>query len=78
MAELAFVLLALAVAFVLTMKRAPLWAYALLAVAVTFVMRTGLVHGDMDYPDWGFLGELIWLPAVALSLLSTSGELLFI
>ncbi len=70
MAEFAFALLAVAVAFVLAMKRAPLWAYALLAVVTTFVIRTGLIHGDFDYPDWGMVGELAWIPAVLLSLLS--------
>ncbi len=70
MAEFAFVLLALAGAFVLAMKRAPLWAYALLAVVAIFALRTGLAHGNFGYPDWGIAGELIWMPAIALSLLS--------
>ena len=70
MAELVIVLLALGIAFVLAVKRAPLWAYALLVLAVTAVWATGLIHGEFEWPDLGVLSVLAWLPALALGALA--------
>ena len=70
MAELVILLLALGIAFVLAVKRAPLWAYALLLLAVTAVWSTGLIHGEFEWPDLGVLSVLAWLPALALGALA--------
>jgi acyl-CoA dehydrogenase len=70
MAELVFIILCLGVAFVLAMKRAPLWSYAALLLGATFAWQTGLVYGAFDWPSLGVLGLLGWLPALALSALS--------
>lgn len=70
MPEFVLIVIALAIAFVLAMRRAPLWAYALLALATTFALRTDLVHGAFKLDEWSAVGELIWLPAALLTLLS--------
>ncbi len=70
MAELLFILVGLAAAFVLAVKRAPLWAYALLLFAATFAWQTDLLHGSFNWPDFGILSLLGWLPALAFGLLA--------
>ncbi len=70
MVELLFVTLCLGIAFVLSVKRAPLWAYAALLVAATFAWQTGLIHGHLDTPAFSLGGIIAWLPPIALSLLS--------
>jgi acyl-CoA dehydrogenase len=70
MADVLFLGLCLAVAFVLAMRRAPLWAYALLALGATFAWQTGLVHGEYDEDSFGFWSLVAFAPAIVLGLLS--------
>jgi len=46
MAVLVFVLLCIAAVFVLAMRRAPIWGWAVAAAAAVLAWRTGLVYGD--------------------------------
>ena len=70
MADVLFLGLCVAIAFILAVRRAPLWAYAILAVAATFCWLTGLVHGEYDEDAFGFWSLLACLPAAALTALS--------
>jgi acyl-CoA dehydrogenase len=70
MVEILFLGLCLAIAFALAMRRAPLWAYALLLFGATFSWHTGLVHGEYDEDGFGFGSILAYLPAIGLGLLS--------
>ena len=70
MVELVFIGLCLAVAYVLAMKRAPLWAYAGLLSIATFCAQSGLIHGQFDWPPLDILGIVSALPALALVLLA--------
>jgi acyl-CoA dehydrogenase len=66
MVELVFGLLCLGVAFVMAMKRAPLWAFAALLVVATAAWQTGLIHGAFGWPSAGAGNVLGWLPALTL------------
>jgi acyl-CoA dehydrogenase len=70
MPELVLVLIALAIAFVLAVRRAPLAAYALVVGIVTLLLRTGLVHGEFVLPEFGWGSVISWFPFAALALLS--------
>jgi acyl-CoA dehydrogenase len=70
MAEIVFIVLCAAGAFVLAMRRAPLWAWAVALAAATLVWQTGLLHGEFDEPEFGALGLLAWVPVVVLAGLS--------
>ena len=67
MAELVFLALCIAGAFVLAMRRAPLWAWALALAAATYVWQSGLLHGEYGEPEFGLLGLLAWVPVVVLA-----------
>lgn len=69
MMELLFALAVIAAIFALAMRRAPLWMWALTIGVATQFWRSGWLAGR-DFPDWGLLGELAWLPTLALGLLS--------
>ncbi len=69
MVELLFALAVIAAMFTLAMRQAPLWAWALIVGIATLLWRSGWLAG-LDFPDRGVLGELVWLPTVALGLLS--------
>ena len=47
MAELVFIALCIAGAFVLAMRQAPLWAWAAALAAAVLAWHTGLVYGDL-------------------------------
>ena len=68
MSQLIMALVAIAVVFLLAMRRAslPVWAGAV--TALTFVWQTGLVDGvPAPFGLWSLIG---WLPAIALAVLS--------
>ena len=70
MAELVFIALCIAGVFVLAMRRAPLWGWALALAAATYIWQTGMLHGEFAEPSFGFLGLLAWVPLVVLAGLS--------
>lgn len=68
MAALIFLLLCLAAAIALALWRAPLWGWAALVAAATFLVQAGFVLGPMGGLTVTKL--LAWLPAIALAALS--------
>ena len=70
MAELVFLLLCVAGVFVLAMRRAPLWGWALALAAATYIWQSGLLHGEYGELEFGPLGLLAWLVVVVLAGLS--------
>ena len=48
--------LCIAGAFVLAMRRAPLWAWAAALAAAVLAWRTGLIYGDWHEPAFNFVG----------------------
>src|SRR5688572_17489915 len=69
MAEVAFVCIVVIVAFVLAMRRAPLWAWALAAAIAALAWQSGVLEGDVSRPGTGW-ALLAWIPAIVLGLLS--------
>ena len=67
MIELIFLLLCVAVVFVLAMRQSPLWAWAAAAALMAFVWTSGVLGDDADN-DIGSV--LTWLPAIVLGLFS--------
>ena len=61
MAGLVFIALCIAGAFVLAMRRAPLWGWAAAVAVAILVWRTGLVYGDWHEPAFNLTGLLAWL-----------------
>ncbi len=70
MITLVFVLASLAALTALAMQRSPLWAWALVIAAITFLAQTGLPWGTLEAPFGGVAAWIGWLPAIALGLLS--------
>ena len=66
MAELVLIVLCIAAVFVLAMHRAPLWAWAAVLGAATFVWRSRHVHGDWQEPRRDRLGCLHGSPLSSL------------
>ena len=62
-----FILLCLAGVFVLAMRRAPIWSWALAAAAAVLAWRTGLIYGNWHEPAFNLLGLIAWVPAVVLA-----------
>ena len=70
MITLIFVLVSLASLVALAVQRSPLWAWALVIAAITFLAQTGLPWATFEAP-FGSIGAWIaWVPAIALALLS--------
>ena len=70
MAGFVFIAVCIAGAFVLAMRRAPLWVWAAAVAAAVLAWRTGLVYGDWHEPTFNLLGLLAWLPVIVLAGLS--------
>ena len=69
MPELVFIALCIIGAFVLAMRRAPLWAWTLgLAVAV-YAWQSGVLYGEPGELEPGFLGIIAWVLVAALAVL---------
>ena len=62
-----FILLCLVGVFVLAMRRAPIWGWALAVAAAVLVWRTGLIYGNWQEPAFNLLGILAWVPVVVLA-----------
>jgi acyl-CoA dehydrogenase len=56
--------------FVLAIRRAPQWIWALAVLAVTLILQVGLLKGHVDAPSFGLLGLLGWLPVLVFGALS--------
>ncbi len=70
MITLIFVLVSLAALGALAIQRSPLWAWALVVAAITFLAQTGLPWATFEAP-FGSIGAWIaWVPTIALALLS--------
>ena len=70
MAELIFVLLCLGVVTALAMRQAPMWLWALAAVAATFLWQAGVVDGSYGGLHLGFWSLVGWVPALIAVLLA--------
>lgn len=65
------ILIFIAGAFWLAMRRAPLWSWAAWLAGATLAMQVGLVFsGTLQAPSLEFLALLGWIPALVLGLLS--------
>jgi acyl-CoA dehydrogenase len=73
MAELVLLIVCVAGVFVLAMRRAPLWAWAVSLAAALFVWQSGMLHGDPGDIETGFFGMVGWLVVAALAALSVPG-----
>jgi acyl-CoA dehydrogenase len=66
MTSLSALILCLAGAVTLLTLRAPLWAWAAAALAMTMAAQTYLLHGHAEALRFGLLNVLSWLPALVL------------
>ena len=67
MATIVFLGLVIAAFLTLSMRKAPMWAWALAVGALTYIAQSGLLSGGP--PATGFLSYIAWLPFIALALL---------
>jgi hypothetical protein len=70
MAELVFLIVCVAGAFLLAMRRAPLWGWALALAAALVVWQSGMLYGEAGALEPGFLGIIGWLLVGVLAALS--------
>ncbi len=70
MTVLIFAAAVVAAVFLLAMRQASAWLWALLAALVAFACQAGLLSGDLELESPTWLGWLGWLPAIALALLA--------
>jgi acyl-CoA dehydrogenase len=69
MPELVFVALCVVGAFVLAMRRAPLWAWTAGLAAAAYLWQSGMLYGEPADLEPGLLGILVWLLIAALAVL---------
>ena len=69
MPELVFIALCVFGAFVLAMRRAPLWVWTLGLAAAVYIWQSGLLYGSPGELEPGFLGVLAWVVVAALAVL---------
>jgi acyl-CoA dehydrogenase len=69
MAELVLIVLCVIGAFVLGIRRAPLWAWTAGLAAAMLVWQTGLLHGTPHMPALGWLATAGWALAAVMALL---------
>lgn len=69
MTILAFIIISIAAIFVLAIKRAPLWLWALCVALATLVLQTGILSGQFTPPGGSLPRLLAWIPAALLGLL---------
>ena len=55
MPDLVFVAVCIVGAFVLAMRRAPLWAWTIALAAAVYVWQSGLLYGEANELEPGFL-----------------------
>jgi len=73
MITLIFVLVSLAALGALAIQRSPLWGWAVIIAAITFLAQTGLPWGTFEAPFGSIAAWIGWVPAIALGLLSVRG-----
>src|SRR5262245_20305477 len=70
MSELVLIALCIAGAFLLAMRRAPLWAWTLALAAALLVWQSGILRGQLGQLAPGLLGTLGWVVVAILAALS--------
>ena len=73
MTELVFAALCLAVVSTLAMRRAPIWAWALVAWVIAVAVHNGYAEAN-GVAGYGPMSSLAWLTAGGLALLSLGGQ----
>jgi acyl-CoA dehydrogenase len=73
MPELVLIVLCVVGAFILGMRRAPLWAWTVGLAAALFLWQSGALHGELDAPAPGWLGIAGWGLAAILAALCVPG-----
>ncbi len=61
MPELVFLALCIVGAFVLAMRRAPLWAWTLGLAAAVYIWQSGMLYGEWGELEPGGLGAVAWV-----------------
>jgi acyl-CoA dehydrogenase len=69
MPEVVFVALCVIGAFILAMRRAPLWAWTLAVAAAVYAWQSGLLYGQPGDLEPGLLGGIVWVLVAALAAL---------
>jgi acyl-CoA dehydrogenase len=69
MPALVFFLLCIIGAFVLAMRRAPLWAWTVALAAAAYIWQSGLLYGEPAELEPGFFGVLAWALVAVLAAL---------
>ncbi|HEX5957236.1 MAG TPA: acyl-CoA dehydrogenase [Hyphomicrobiaceae bacterium] len=70
MPELVLIILCIIGAFILGMRRSPLWMWAAGFAAAMLIWQAGVLHGAPNVPAPGWLGTAGWVLAAALAALS--------
>jgi acyl-CoA dehydrogenase len=69
MPEVVFVALCVIGAFILAMRRAPLWSWTLAVAAAVYAWQSGLLYGQPGDLEPGILGGIVWVLVAALGAL---------
>jgi acyl-CoA dehydrogenase len=69
MPDLVFFAVCIVGAFILAMRRAPLWAWTVGLAAAAYVWQSGMLYGEASELEPGFFGALAWLLVAVLALL---------
>jgi acyl-CoA dehydrogenase len=69
MPDLVLIAVCIVGAFVLAMRRAPLWAWTIALAAVVYVWQSGLLYGEASELEPGFFGGLAWFVVAVLAAL---------
>lgn len=69
MPDLVFFAVCIVGAFILAMRRAPLWAWTIGLAAAVYVWQSGMLYGEASELEPGFFGAVAWLLVAVLALL---------
>lgn len=69
MPDLVFFAVCIVGAFILAMRRAPLWAWTVGLAAAVYVWQSGMLYGAASELEPGFFGALAWLLVAVLAVL---------
>jgi acyl-CoA dehydrogenase len=69
MPDLVLVAVCIVGAFVLAMRRAPLWAWTIALAAAAYAWQSGLLYGEASELEPGFFGGLAWILVAVLAVL---------
>ena len=70
MSEIIFIVVCIAVVFLLAMQRSRLWVWAAALAAATWMIWHGVADGTFESEELSLWTALAWLPAILLGLLS--------